>query len=166
MSKGGYKLRIFIENGDITNYCDKVDVIVNAWNRNFIPGFLLIASGVSRTIFKKAGKNVYEEVRRKGLLKIGEAVITSPGFLECKAIVHVAGMNAFWKATEYSIRESTKNALQLLVKEDYKSIAIPLIGSGSGGYKKKKCIELIKEECEKFQEYKIDVFIVNYENHR
>ncbi|MEB9552477.1 hypothetical protein P4J60_17855 [Bacillus cereus] len=60
-------MRIFIENGDITNYCDKVDVIVNAWNRNFIPGFLLIASGVSRTILKKAGKNVYEEIRRKGL---------------------------------------------------------------------------------------------------
>ncbi|MGE6313531.1 macro domain-containing protein [Bacillus cereus] len=157
-------MRIFIENGDITNYCDKVDVIVNAWNRNFIPGFLLIASGVSRTIFKKTGKNVYKEVRGKGFLKIGEAVITSSGFLDCKAIVHVAGINAFWKATEYSIRESTKNALQLLIKENYKSIAIPLIGSGSGGYKKEKCIALIKEECEKYQEYNVDVFIVNYES--
>ncbi|HFI2424928.1 Appr-1-p processing protein [Bacillus cereus] len=157
-------MRIFIENGDITNYCDKVDVIVNAWNRNFIPGFLLIASGVSRTIFKKAGKSVYEEVRRKGPLKIGEAVITSSGFLDCKAIIHVAGINAFWKASEYSIRESTRNALQLLIKENYKSIAIPLIGSGSGGYKKEKRIAFIKEECEKFQKYSVNVFIVNYES--
>lgn len=53
MSKGGYKLRVFIENGDITDYCDKVDVIVNAWNRNFIPGFLLIASGFRGRYLKK-----------------------------------------------------------------------------------------------------------------
>ena len=138
-------MRIFIENGDITKYENKVDVIVNAWNRNFIPGFLLVASGVSKTIFKKAGKAPYKEVRKRGVLKIGEAVITSSGLLNCKAIIHVAGINAFWKATEYSIRESTLNALRLLIKENYNSIAIPLIGSGSGGYEKEKCIEAYRQ---------------------
>ncbi|KAA6457710.1 Appr-1-p processing protein, partial [Bacillus cereus] len=28
-------MRIFMKNGNITNYDSKVDVIVNAWNRNF-----------------------------------------------------------------------------------------------------------------------------------
>ncbi len=34
-------MRIFIKNGDITKYDSKVDVIVNAWNRNFLPHYLL-----------------------------------------------------------------------------------------------------------------------------
>ncbi|TKI79818.1 macro domain-containing protein [Bacillus mycoides] len=155
-------MRIFIKSGDITTYQNKVDVIVNAWNKNFVPRFLLGTSGVSKAIFKKSGREPYKELKRKGLLKLGEAVITSPGTLKCKALIHVAGINTFWKATDYSIRKSTSNTLKLLIKQKYRSVAIPLIGSGSGGYEKEECLKLIKDECKKFNHHNIDVYIISY----
>lgn len=155
-------MRIFIKNGDITTYENKVDVIVNAWNKNFVPRFLLGTSGVSKAIFNKSGREPYKELKQKGLLKLGEAVITSSGALKCKALIHVAGINTFWKATENSIRESTSNALKLLIKQKYRSIAIPLIGSGSGGYEKEESLKFIKAECKKFNHHNIDVYIISY----
>lgn len=155
-------MRIFIKSGDIITYQTKVDVIVNAWNKNFVPRILLGTSGVSKSIFNKSGREPYKELKQKGLLKLGEAVITSPGTLKCKALIHVAGINTFWRATEYSIRQSTSNALKLLIKQKYRSIAIPLIGSGSGGYDKEECLKFIKTECKKFNHHNIDVYIISF----
>lgn len=157
-------MQIFIKNGDITTYENKVDVIVNAWNRNFVPRFLLQEAGVSKAIRKKAGHAPFEELRKKGLLHLGEAVMTSPGLLKCKALIHVAGLNFLWKSTEQSIRLSIYNALKLLIKTKFKSIAIPIIGSGTGSFHKEKCLDFIKEECRKFINYDIDVYIINYES--
>ncbi|WP_240678656.1 macro domain-containing protein [Bacillus cereus] len=126
-----------MKNGNITNYDTKVDVIVNACNRNFLPRYLSNEAGVLKEIRKKAGHEPFKQLQKEGLLKLGEAVITSPGFLNCKALIHVAGINALWKATEYSIRQSTYNALQLIIKKKYNSVAMPIIGSGIGGLKKK-----------------------------
>ena len=42
-----------IRKGDITT--QNVEVIVNAWNRNILPWWLLIPQGVSGAIKRKAG---------------------------------------------------------------------------------------------------------------
>ncbi|RKI18867.1 Appr-1-p processing protein, partial [Bacillus thuringiensis] len=110
-----------MKNGDITNYDSKVDVIINAWNRNFLPRYFLNEADFSKAIRKKAGHEPFKQLQKEGLLKLGEAVITSSGFLNCKALIHVAGINTLWKATEYSIRQSTYNALQLVIKKKYSS---------------------------------------------
>ncbi|ENL4423855.1 MULTISPECIES: macro domain-containing protein [Bacillus cereus group] len=157
-------MRIFMKNGDITRYDSKVDVIVNAWNRNFLPRYLLNEAGVSKAIRKKAGHEPFKQLKKEGLLKLGEAVITSSGFLNCKALIHVAGINALWKATEYSIRRSTYNALQLVIKKKYSSVAMPIIGSGTGGLKKEKCLAIIKDECKKFIHHEVDVYIIDFCN--
>ncbi|KAB2412623.1 macro domain-containing protein, partial [Bacillus cereus] len=117
--------------------------------------------GVSKEIRKKAGHEPFEQLKKEGLLKLGEAVLTSSGFLNCKALIHVAGINALWKATEYSIRQSTYNALQLVIKKKYSSVALPIIGSGIGGLKKEKCLAIIKEECKKFIHHEVDVYIID-----
>ncbi|MDA2480505.1 macro domain-containing protein [Bacillus cereus] len=150
-----------MRNGNITNYDTEVDVIVNAWNRNFLPRYLLNEAGVSKEIRKKAGHEPFKQLKKEGILKLGEAVITSSGFLNCKALIHVAGINALWKATEYSIRQSTYNALQLVIKKKYSSVALPIIGSGIGGLKKEKCLAFIKEECKKFIHHEVDVYIID-----
>ncbi|PFL00150.1 macro domain-containing protein [Bacillus thuringiensis] len=151
-----------MRNGNITNYDTEVDVIVNAWNRNFLPRYLLNEASVSKEIRKKAGHEPFKQLKKEGILKLGEAVITSSGFLNCKALMHVAGINALWKATEYSIRQSTYNALQLVIKKKYSSVALPIIGSGIGGLKKEKCLAFIKEECKKFIHHEVDVYIIDF----
>lgn len=125
-------LNIEVVVGDLLD--QDVDVIVNAWNRNIIPWWLLLPQGVSGAIKRRAGKQPFREVAKYGPIPLGKAVMTSAGKLPFKAIIHVAGINMFWRATEKSIRDSVRNSVQLANTNGFKSIAIPLIGAGSGGY--------------------------------
>jgi len=139
-----------------------VDVIVNAWNRNIFPWWLLLPQGVSGAIKRKAGLAPLRELRRYGILPLGAAVLTSAGKLPYKGIIHVAGINLLWRATEYSLRTSVKNALQLAQKEGYQSIAFPLIGAGSGSFKTERALAILREELEK-RETGIIVKLVVYQ---
>ena len=136
----------FVE-GDLTK--QRVDVIVNAWNRNFLPFWLLIPQGVSKAIRRVTGNAPFWELRKRKVLATGEAFWTSPGDHKLvKGIIHVAGINAFWIATEYSIRQSTKNALQLAAEKQYQSIAFPVIGAGTGAYSAQRAENFMVEEIE------------------
>lgn len=127
---------IQIITGDIAE--QQTDAIVNAWNCNFIPWFLLLPQGVSRAIRRSAGYKPFLELLLKGPMKTGSAVATSPGRMNCKCLIHVAGINPFWISTRKSISRSVKNAVALAVRNGCKSISFPVIGSGTGGKKKKK----------------------------
>src|SRR5271155_1817653 len=94
-----------------------VDVIVNAWNRNIIPWWLLLPQGVSGAIKKRAGTGPFKELRRHGPIPLGGAVFTSAGRLPFKGIIHVAGINMLWRASERSIRDSIQNAMSLAEKQ-------------------------------------------------
>ena len=83
-----------------------------------------------------------------GLLPLGAAVMTSPGKLPHRAIIHVAGINLVWVSTEYSIRRSVRSALDLAAKNGMRSIAFPLIGAGTGGGKDQRVMDLMIEEIE------------------
>ena len=115
-----------------------VDVIVNAWNRNIIPWWLLRPRGVSHAIKKRAGTGPFKELRRHGPIPLGGAVFTSAGKLPFKGIIHVAGIDMLWLASERSIRDSVRNALSLAEKHGFRSMAFPLIGAGSGGFDPEK----------------------------
>ncbi len=110
-----------------------VDAIVNPWNRNFIPWWLLLPQGVSGAIKRAGGTRPFTEVRRHGLLNLGQAVATTAGKLPFQAIIHVAGLHASWVASERSIRLSTTNALRLAMEMELNSLAFPIIGGGTGG---------------------------------
>ena len=123
-----------------------VEVIVNAWNRNFIPWWLLLPQGVSGAIKRKGGTQPFKEVGRHGMLPLGAAVLTSAGKLSFKGIIHVAGINAFWRASEFSITESVKNAMDIVNRESFRSVAFPLIGGASGGFNQEKSKALILDQ--------------------
>ncbi|MDX1959696.1 MAG: macro domain-containing protein [Leptospiraceae bacterium] len=98
---------------------------------------------------KKAGLAPFKELGKKGILSLGQAVLTSSGKLNYKAIIHVAGINLFWTATETSIRASTLNAINLAEINGFKSIAFPLIGAGTGRYNREKVLEIMTQELNK-----------------
>jgi O-acetyl-ADP-ribose deacetylase len=135
---------ICICDGDLLD--QYVDVIVNAWNRNAIPWWLLIPQGVSGAIKKRGGFKPFNELAKKGIIPLGEAVETSAGNLPFKAIIHVAGINLLWRPSEYSIRLSVRNALKIAAQRNYRSIAFPIIGSGTGGFPSDKALELMRSE--------------------
>lgn len=140
-------LKVEVVEGDLLD--QDVEVIVNAWNRNIIPWWLLLPQGVSGAVKRRGGTAPFKEVGRHGAISLGGAVLTSAGKLPFKGIIHVAGINMLWRASEWSIRESVKNAVWLAHEKGFASIAFPLIGAGSGGFNEKQAKALMLDELNK-----------------
>ena len=152
-------MNVIIVDGDLLD--QDVETIVNAWNRNIIPWWLLIPQGVSGAIKKRAGLAPFRELGRMGPIPIGNAVETSAGRLPFKSIIHVAGISMLWRSSESSIRNSVRNSIAIAADRCYRSIAIPLIGAGSGGGKPDTILTMIQDELSQL-DYNGDVRIVRY----
>ncbi|MFK7999771.1 MAG: macro domain-containing protein [Polyangiales bacterium] len=122
-----------------------VDAIVNPWNRNVIPWWLLIPQGVSGAIKRRAGLEPFRELARHGPMALGSAAHTSAGRLPYQGIVHVAGIDMFWRASPRSVVDSARNAVRCAERRGYRSLALPLIGAGSGGFDEERSEELLLE---------------------
>ena len=152
-------MELRLVEGDLLQ--QQVDVIVNAWNRNIIPWWLLLPQGVSGAIKRRAGLQPFRELGRKGILPLGSAVATSAGRLPYRAIIHVAGINMFWRSSEQSIRQSVRSAMALVNSQGYRSVALPLIGAGSGGGKAAEVQEWMLDELSRI-EFPGEVRLVRY----
>lgn len=148
-----------VVEGDLLD--QKVDVIVNSWNRNIIPWWLLLPQGVSGAIKKQGGTEPFKELSKLGSMPLGSAVLTSAGRLPFKGIIHVAGINMLWRASEKSIRASVKNAMAIAESKGFRSIAFPLIGAGSVGYNQQQAKQIMLDELSKVDS-SIDVLIVEF----
>jgi len=148
-----------IVDGDLLN--QDVEVIVNPWNRNIIPWWLLLPQGVSGAIKKRGGLEPFRELGRKGAIPLGSAVETGPGRLPFKSIIHVAGINMLWRSSEHSIRKAVRSSMAVAKEKGYRSIAFPLIGAGSGGGNPAKVLEFIRDELRSIN-YDGEVRIVRY----
>jgi O-acetyl-ADP-ribose deacetylase (regulator of RNase III) len=128
-----------------------VDVIVNAWNRNIIPWWLLLPQGVSGAIKRRAGYEPFRELGRKGPIPLGGAVETGAGRLTFRAIIHVAGINMLWRSSEGAIRACIRSALGIAHERRYRSIAFPLIGAGTGGLAPERALGIMQDEARQIE---------------
>jgi ADP-ribosylglycohydrolase/O-acetyl-ADP-ribose deacetylase (regulator of RNase III) len=110
-----------------------VDVVVNAWNRNILPSWMLVPSGVSGAIRRAGGAQALREISRRGPMPLGAAWETVGFGLRARWVIHVAGIDLTWRASERSVRWSTRHALLLARTLGAATIALPLIGAGTGG---------------------------------
>ncbi len=133
-----------VVHGDLLD--QDVHAIVNAWNRNVIPWWLLLPQGVSGAIKRRAGYAPFWELGRKGPIPLGGAVLTSAGRLPHKAIIHVAGISLWWRSSEQSIRKSVQSAVALAEAHGFRSLAFPLIGAGTGGGKPEQVLAMMQDE--------------------
>jgi O-acetyl-ADP-ribose deacetylase (regulator of RNase III) len=148
-----------VVEGDLLD--QRVDAIVNAWNRNIIPWWLLIPQGVSGAIKRRAGYQPFRELARVGPMPLGTAVVTSAGRLPFRGIIHVAGINMLWRASEQSIRDSVANALARAREHAFHSVAFPIIGAGSGSFDEARALELMRAALEAGAG-ELDVTVVRY----
>ncbi len=137
-------MNVQLVQGDLLD--QDVDVIVNAWNRNIIPWWLLLPQGVSGAIKRRGGIGPFKELAKHGSIPLGGAVLTSAGRLPFKAVIHVAGINMVWRASEWSIRQSVRNAMALANERCFQSIAFPLIGAGSDGFNQERAKAIMEDE--------------------
>lgn len=152
-------MNAIVTEGDLLD--QNVDAIVSAWNRNIIPWWLLLPQGVTGAIKRRAGQGPFAEVGRHGPIPLGEAVLTSAGRLPFRGIIHVAGIDGFWRASEHSIRRSVRSAIALAEQHGFKSLAFPVIGAGSGSFSPTRALELMQDELNHI-ESAVQVTIVCY----
>jgi len=150
---------IFHVQGDLLD--QDVEVIVNAWNRNLIPWWLLLPQGISGAIKKRGGLAPFKELRKFGVLPPGGAAVTGAGRLPFKAIIHVAGIGHHWRSSETSIRASVRSAISKAEEHGFKSVGFPLIGAGTGGGSPEMVERMIHEEIER-SNYSGNAVIVRY----
>jgi O-acetyl-ADP-ribose deacetylase (regulator of RNase III) len=152
--------QIKIITGDLLD--QKVDVIINPWNRNIIPWWLLLPQGVSGAIKKRAGYAPFRELAKAGSMPLGGAVLTGAGRMPYKGIIHIASINMFWQATEFSIRRSVLNAMKIVAEHRFSSVAFPIIGAGSGSFDKDRAIEIMLDQLNQIND-DVEVLIVKIE---
>lgn len=152
-----------IIRNDITRL--EVDAIVNAANTS-----LAMGGGVCGSIFNAAGiRQMQQACAGLGPIRTGEAVIT-PGFaLPAKHVIHVSGPvygRQSPQQSEQLLRSAYRNALQLALDNGCKSIAFPLISSGTHGYPKDQALSVARTSIREFldrQEVELDVRLVVFD---
>jgi len=152
-------VRVRIVDGDLLD--QSVEVIVNAWNRNIIPWWLLVPQGVSGAIKRRGGYRPFIDLGKAGPIGLGQACVTEAGRLPYRAIIHVAGINMFWRATRFSIKQSVLSAMRIANDNAYKSVAFPIIGGGTGGFGEHGALALMMEAFSEIDS-EADVIIVRY----
>jgi O-acetyl-ADP-ribose deacetylase (regulator of RNase III) len=152
-------MKVHIVDGDILD--QPVEVIVNAWNRNIIPWWLLIPQGVSGAIKRRGGIEPFQELARHGAIPLGGAVLTAAGRLPFRGIIHVAGISMFWRSSDFSVRESVRSAMKIVIEQQFQSVAFPLIGAGTGCGSPEKVQRIMLAELSNLP-FGGDVYIVRY----
>lgn len=129
-----------LAKADITTLA--VDAIVNAANNKLVMG-----GGVAGVIRKKGGKGIEDEAVAKGPIGIGEAVETFAGTLPAKYVIHAATMGMDFKTDEGKVRDACRSALALADQLKLKSVALPALGAGTGGFPMKACAKIMAQEA-------------------
>jgi len=135
-------MNVEVVDGDLLN--QDVEAIVNAWNRNIIPWWLLLPQGVSGAIKRRAGVRPFIELGWRPL-PLGHARVTGAGRLPYRAIIHVAGIDLLWRASPASIADSARSAVRAAAAIPVASLALPIIGAGSGGRGEDEALAILLE---------------------
>ena len=144
---------------DITKI--KCDAIVDPTDVHYSHG-----GGVDAAIHEAAGEELYHACVEQGKLEVGKAVITPAFSLSCKYVIHTVG--PWWKGGENGeetlLRSCYRESLKLGVVNKCKSIAFPLIASGTFGFPKDKVLKIAVDEISNFLfDNEMLVYIVVYD---
>jgi O-acetyl-ADP-ribose deacetylase len=136
---GDWRSRIVTREGDLTE--SDCEAVVNAANTD-----LMLGGGVAGAIRTKGGPQIQAECDKLGPIPLGEAAVTSGGKLKARYVIHAAGMHLGGRASEESLRNSTRNSMLRATEKGIESVAFPAIGTGIAGFPMKRCAEVMLEE--------------------
>jgi len=131
---------IWVVQGDLTQ--QPVDALVNAANSR-----LVLGAGVAGAIRQRGGPEIQAECDAIGPIDLGDAAVTGAGNLKARWVIHAAGMPPGGSATESSIHASVRRSLELAREKGCRSVAIPAIGAGIGGFPAQRCAEILLAEA-------------------
>ena len=129
-------LTVAVVEGDITR--QPVDAIVNAANNA-----LWMGAGVAGAIKARGGDAIEREAMAQGPIPVGAAVVTGAGRLPMTCVVHAAVMGQDLQTDETLVRRATASALAAARDRGVRSIALPALGTGVGGFPLDRCAEIM-----------------------
>ena len=125
----------------------KVDAVVNAANRQLLPG-----AGVDGALRKAAGPKLTEHTAKIPPILTGEAVIT-PGFdLPARFIIHTAA--PVWSdpgpegEKVAGLAKCYMSSVKMAASRGFKSIAFPCLGTGNFGWPRGFACGIAVAACE------------------
>ena len=134
----GRQLRIL--RGDMAE--QDVDAVVSSDDTG-----LSMTSGVSRAILEAAGPVIAEEARRYRTVRPGRAVVTSGGRLKARYVFHGVTLRRLSSGTTRPSRDIISEILGSCFYHaeslQIRSIAFPLLGTGTGGFSKEICLDTL-----------------------
>uniref|UniRef100_A0A4W5QQB4 Poly [ADP-ribose] polymerase n=1 Tax=Hucho hucho TaxID=62062 RepID=A0A4W5QQB4_9TELE len=113
-------VKVKVVCGDITK--EKTDAIVSSTNSS-----LDLNRGVSGAILKAAGQTVVDECKALGTQPSDGVVMTKPGNLKTKHIIHMVG-----QTKEKEITSSMLKVLKMCEDKKIQSVSFPALGTGAG----------------------------------
>jgi O-acetyl-ADP-ribose deacetylase (regulator of RNase III) len=122
------KSRLQFVVGDIT--AQDTEAVVNAANSQLAPG-----GGVAGAIHRAAGPGLWEECRKLGGCRTGEAKISGGHSLPNRYVIHTVG--PVYRGTgddPVLLRSCYLNSLRLADENGIKSISFPALSTGIFGY--------------------------------
>ena len=144
---------------DITKI--KCDAIVNPTDPYYSH-----CGGVDAAIHEVAGEALYCACMEQGKLEVGKSVVTPAFSLSCKYVIHTVGprYKDGEQGEEVLLRSCYRESLKLGVANKCKSIAFPLIASGTFGFPKDKVLKIAVDEISSFLfDNEMLVYIVVYD---
>ncbi len=150
-----------IVRNDITKM--RCDAIVNTANTKPI-----IGSGCDYAVYKAAGKRRLSEYREKNIGEVPEGdVFLTPGFrLPAHYIIHAVSPHYIdgVHGEEEKLRDCYRKSLSLAWEQQCRSIAFPVISTGSFGYPKQEGIRIAADEIQAFlQKHEMLIYLVVFD---
>jgi len=146
-----------IIRADITKV--KADAIVNTANPS-----VAIGDGVDSAIYNAAGKEqLFEERKKIGILEPGEVAITPAFNLDAKYIIHASG--PWWDGGKHDevqlLRQCYDKSLQMAYDTGCKSIAFPLLATGTYGFPKELGLDIAVSSFTRFlEDHEMEIILV------
>ena len=139
---------IRVEEGDISLF--EGDAVVNAANNH-----LRMGAGVAGALLRRGGWTIQEacdrHVKEHGPLEVGQAAITPGGDLPARFVIHAAAMGDE-PASVQSIQSATRASLDLARTHGARSVALPVLGAGVGGFPFDRSGQIMLDEVRAFVE--------------
>jgi eukaryotic-like serine/threonine-protein kinase len=120
--------RITTEAGDIAHVT--ADAIVNSANWE-----LRMRTGVGDALRRAGGDSIEEEARAQGEQPLGACVVTGPGALGCRYVIHAVSA---WEQAS-CVGRATQRALLFAERLGLRTLALPALGTGAAGVALEAC---------------------------
>ena len=150
-----------IVQGDIA--AERADALVNAAGTS-----LEMGSGVAGALRRTGGEALNEEATAKGPVDLGSVAVTDAYDLDAEYVIHAAAMPHYGdgRATAESIREATRESVEVADERGCESLVTPALGCGVAGFALEDGTRIIAEEVSEFDpESLTDVRLIGYSDH-